>query len=565
MPTADSAPAAARRFDDGRPEADRPADPPLAAARRFDDRGVEADRLAADPTLAAARYLDAALPTADRRVPSLLMLPIRERLRLLADGSLDRDEWASAADEWARVADTRYRACTQLRDGHPDLPPLRVGVKDTIDIAGFATTLGLRRHRHHPTHDAAAARGLRELDIVAKLVTTEVNIGIGSGCTNPAFPRIDPAGSSTGCGVAVAAAICDLALGTDVLGSVRWPAGRCGMVGLRMTHDPTAMTGVFPLSPAMDAPGWVARSADDLLILAAHAGLPFGRAAAARYAASPGSAGKYAASPGSAVTARPADFAGSAGTGRPADLAGLAAVAAVFANAAEPIRAPRRRIGIVAEVASGQGADPEILSALKLTADLLTESGHTMTERPIGDLWQHRATAWDLCAREAWNGFQTWQTHLADPSDLSDSTRRALESGARISDHRYAQARTALAATRSSTTALFANVDAWLLPLDPDVPAPRDARPRAASSLVTPDHPDYDREVGYTPLASFAGLPAVTFPVAIHQPWQAPLAMQLLGPPGAEADLLELVRELELVRGPLDVSPRWGLKVKVKS
>ena len=216
------------------------------------------------------------------------------------------------------------------------------------------------------------------MTVNAKVVTTELNIGLGSGCTNPYFPHIDPAGSSTGSGVAVAAGICDLALGTDVLGSIRWPAGRCGVVGLRVTQDPRLLDGVFPLSPALDAPGWVARTADDLAVLWSHAGL----------------------------------------------------------GAGDPATARRCRVGVVGEALAAR-PEPAILGAMDTARAALAEAGHAVTDVRLGELWRWRGAAWELCARDAWEGHKAWRERIAD--DLLDSTRRALESGARVGDRRYAE------------------------------------------------------------------------------------------------------------------------------
>ncbi|HSV64855.1 MAG TPA: amidase [Mycobacteriales bacterium] len=426
------------------------------------------------------------------RPPRLLMQPLRERLRLIAAGELAVAEWLAAADEWSATADERYRACVELR---PAGQPVRLAVKDTIDVAGFPTRLGLRRHRHYPRRSAVALRGL---PVNAKVVTTELNIGIGSGCVNPYFPHIDPAGSSTGSGVAVAAGICDVSLGTDVLGSVRWPAGRCGVVGLRTTHSERRLAGVFPLSPSMDAPGWVARAADDLAVLADRIGLD-----------GDGAPGQY-------------------------------------------------RIGLVREVLDG-GCEPEILTALELCHAALADAGHRVEGVRLGELWRCRGMAWDLCAREAWDGYQVWRQWISD--DLLDSTRRALEAGARIGDGRYAELRAEQQRQRAGVAELFARqeVDAWLLPLDPDVPCPPDAAERVtATSIPTPadDPAGYDRAVGYTPVASFAGLPAITFPVGRGTTTGAPLAMQLVGPPRSDRRLVALAADVGRRLGDLGFVPR---------
>ncbi|GAA2591874.1 amidase [Winogradskya consettensis] len=426
--------------------------------------------------------------------PGLLSDSLRTRLRRLRTDA-DLQEWTAAANEWAWYADARYRACVELR---PATAPIRIGVKDTVAVAGFPTRLGLRRHRHYPHRTAAALDHLGDdpglpAQVTAKVVTTEVNIGVGSGCGNPYFPHIDPAGSSTGSGVAVAAGICDLSLATDVLGSTRWPAGRCGVVGLRATHDPATLNGIFPLTSTMDAVGWMARTPDDLALLWPLLGLP---PAPPRY---------------------------------------------------------RLRIGVVQEVLDDD-VEPEILAALHRSADALAEAGHQVGPARIGPAWLYRAAAWEMCSREAWDGYQTWRTWIGD--DLTDSTRLALESGRTVSDGRFAEIRAAQHRSRIEAAAQFADhqIDAWLLPLDPDLPRPADAPP-PDKTIPTADQSSYDRDIGYTPIASFLGLPAITLPVA-RTTTDAPLAMQLVGPRHTEATLLRLAHDLAARTADLGLVPR---------
>jgi Asp-tRNA(Asn)/Glu-tRNA(Gln) amidotransferase A subunit family amidase len=413
-------------------------------------------------------------------LPELLRLPLAERVRLIERGDLGLREWLAEANEWGFAADVRYRACADLR---PATEAVRLGVKDTVDVAGFPTRLGLRRYRHHPRRSAAPLRGVG-IEVTAKVVTTELNIGIGSGCVNPNFPHIDPAGSSTGSGVSVAANICDVSLGTDVLGSVRWPAAHCGVVGLRTTHDPENLDGIFPLSPPMDAVGWVARTADDLAFAWEYLGL--GR--------------------------------------RP-----------------EP---GRRRIALVEEIFEGGCAD-EVLAAVETVSWALKDAGHEIGRARLGELWDCRGLAWELCSADAWRGHQVWGGWLND--DLHESTWAALRSGARISAERHAELSARLVAQRAAVPALFDvhDADFWLLPLDPDVPRPIGTHPRANNSTIPgPDDADYDSRIGYTPVASFGGLPAITFPAAVGAEHGAPIAAQLVGRPGTDADLIRLARDI---------------------
>src|SRR5437773_8015180 len=80
-------------------------------------------------------------------------------------------------------------------------------------------------------------------------------------------------GSSSGSGVAVAAALAPAALGSDTGGSIRIPASLCGISGLKPTYGRVSRAGVLPLAWSMDHAGPMARMvADCALMLGAMAG-----------------------------------------------------------------------------------------------------------------------------------------------------------------------------------------------------------------------------------------------------------------------------------------------------
>jgi len=76
-----------------------------------------------------------------------------------------------------------------------------------------------------------------------------------------------PGGSSSGSGVAVAAGLTPVAIGTDTGGSVRLPAAWCGIVGLKVTAGRISTHGVLPLSSTLDTPGPLARSVEDAALI----------------------------------------------------------------------------------------------------------------------------------------------------------------------------------------------------------------------------------------------------------------------------------------------------------
>jgi aspartyl-tRNA(Asn)/glutamyl-tRNA(Gln) amidotransferase subunit A len=83
-------------------------------------------------------------------------------------------------------------------------------------------------------------------------------------CRNPWDPSRVPGGSSGGSAVAVAAGLCDVALGTDTGASIRLPAALTGMAGLRPTPGAVSSRGCMPVSPPHDVIGPLARSVEDL-------------------------------------------------------------------------------------------------------------------------------------------------------------------------------------------------------------------------------------------------------------------------------------------------------------
>jgi len=119
-----------------------------------------------------------------------------------------------------------------------------VTVKVNIDQTGFATTNGLRQQReiiarsNSPVIDNLRKAGaviLGRTNCPAfsyRWFTTNL---VHGDTKNPCDPGITPGGSSGGAAAAVAAGIGHIAHGTDIAGSIRYPAYACGVHGLRPT------------------------------------------------------------------------------------------------------------------------------------------------------------------------------------------------------------------------------------------------------------------------------------------------------------------------------------------
>ena len=179
-----------------------------------------------------------------------------------------------------RCEHDRQHQC--LRPG----PPLRIdgvsggplsgltfAAKDLFGVAGFPTGGGNHdwaRANPVPTNHAWAVQALLDAGatLIGKTITDEVSLGIlgenafdGTPLNSKAPDRV-PGGSSSGSAAAVAAGLCDTALGTDTGGSVRVPASFCGLFGIRPTHGRLDLSGMLPQAPSSDTTGWFARDAE---------------------------------------------------------------------------------------------------------------------------------------------------------------------------------------------------------------------------------------------------------------------------------------------------------------
>src|SRR5947199_6958029 len=158
------------------------------------------------------------------------------------------------------------------------LTGLTFAAKDLFDVAGHPTGGGnpdWARSNPMPTRHAWAVQRLLDAGatLIGKTITDEVSLGIvGENAfygtpVNPRAPDRVPGGSSSGSAAAVAAGLCDTALGTDTGGSVRVPASFCGLYGIRPTHGRIDVTGMLPQAPTSDTTGWFARDAETFALV----------------------------------------------------------------------------------------------------------------------------------------------------------------------------------------------------------------------------------------------------------------------------------------------------------
>lgn len=139
-----------------------------------------------------------------------------------------------------------------------------VAVKDLVDVAGMVTTAGGTILPNAPAAaDAPVIRAIRKNGCVVVGKTNLHEFAYGVTSVNPHYGTVrnphDPArvagGSSGGSAAAVAAAMCDWAIGSDTGGSIRIPASLCGVAGFKPSFGSIATDGVIPLSRSLDTLG----------------------------------------------------------------------------------------------------------------------------------------------------------------------------------------------------------------------------------------------------------------------------------------------------------------------
>ncbi len=209
---------------------------------------------------------------------------------------LDRLDARGDDPTWiARLGREQVLAFADAAARLPEPAPLRgltFAIKDNIDLAGMPTTAGCREFAYTPERSAmvverllgagAIPLGKTNLDQFATgLVGVRSPYGVP---VNPFNRAYVPGGSSSGSAVAVAAGLCDFALGTDTAGSGRVPAAFNNLVGLKPTRGLLSTRGVVPACRSLDCVSiftrTVAESARVLAVAAAFdAADPFSRAA----------------------------------------------------------------------------------------------------------------------------------------------------------------------------------------------------------------------------------------------------------------------------------------------
>jgi aspartyl-tRNA(Asn)/glutamyl-tRNA(Gln) amidotransferase subunit A len=218
---------------------------------------AQAARLIATRKLSPVEYAQALLARTEALEPQLNAFITRTPEIAL--------EAARAAE--AEIARGNYRG---------PLHGMPVAVKDIYDTAGVLTSGHSRTCIDRvPARDATTVAKLRAAGAVltGKLATHEFAHG-GPSFDLPWPPARNPwntahftGGSSSGSGAALAAGLVPASLGSDTGGSIRGPAGLCGIAGMKPTYGLVSRAGVLPNSYSYDHCGPMARTSEDCALI----------------------------------------------------------------------------------------------------------------------------------------------------------------------------------------------------------------------------------------------------------------------------------------------------------
>jgi amidase len=380
-------------------------------------------------------------------------------------------------------------------DASPDrstlpLAGVPIAIKDNVDVAGEVCTDGSpacperRATADHPVVARLRAAGAVVVGITRapELCLYASTDGPGTVTRNPWDTARSPAGSSGGSAAAVASGQVPLAHGNDGMGSLRLPAAACGLVTLKPGRGVVPAEIGFDDWSGMAVNGALATTVTDVAV--AHAVM----------------AGETPAEP-------------------------------------EPPGRPLRIAVSTRSPVPGVRADAEARAAVDAVVASLVAAGHTVVRRepPI-------TTGAAAGALARWMaGAHDDAQHLGiDPAALQPRSRTHARIGWLVRRAGLVRPGTA-ERFRERMVAWFDDVDVLLSPVTTGPPlAARPWHERSFLANVTANA----RWAPWTAAWNLAGLPAVVVPAGLR-PEGLPLAVQFVGPPGAESRLLWIAGELE--------------------
>ncbi|MBQ1896572.1 MAG: Asp-tRNA(Asn)/Glu-tRNA(Gln) amidotransferase subunit GatA [Lachnospiraceae bacterium] len=434
--------------------------------------------------------------------------------------TLNRDEAYKTADEVQKKIDAGE--LTSLLAGVP------VAIKDNMCTEGLKTTCASKiLYNFVPTFTSTAVENLENAGAIILGKTNMDEFAMGSTTETSAFgvtrnPRDItrvPGGSSGGSAAAVAADECAYALGSDTGGSIRQPAGYCGVVGLKPTYGTVSRYGLIAYGSSLDQIGPLTKDVTDTaLILEAIS--------------------SYDKKDSTSVNRTDTDFTSALVN----DVKGL-------------------KIGIPGDY-FGDGLDPEVASAVKKAADDLKAAGAIVEEFDLSLVKYAIPAYYTIADAEASSNLERFDGikygyRAEDFTDLHDLYKKSRSEGfgpevqRRIMlgsfvlssgyyDAYYLKALKVKALIKKAFDEAFAKYDLILGPVAPTT------APELGKSLSDPIKM-YLGDI-YTISVNLAGLPGICLPCG-RDSKGLPIGLQLIGDCFRESTLIRTAYTYEQLRG----------------
>ncbi|MBM2323678.1 MULTISPECIES: amidase [Marivita] len=365
-----------------------------------------------------------------------------------------------------------------------------LGLKDAFAVQGVPTKL-CGRTIPDTSADVWHALDAAGMALLGKLHCAEFCLGAPGAqdmmpfARNPFDPARSPGASSSGSAVALATGMVPAALGTDTGGSIRIPAAFCGVVGLKPTGGLLSAKGIFPLAPALDQAGPMARDSRDCAMLMD--ALLSGSSPSESFA--------------DALTER---------------LDGV-------------------RIGYVAEFGADAGASPEQRTAVAQALNVLTDLGATVEEVALPPLQVFTDCFLPLMLSEAY----ALHAHaVIYDVDMSANTRVRLQGGAQIDADSVKRAKTQRAHLEQMVTPIWTRIDALVFEVVPGDPP-----------LIETIHTlDYLKAPMLAVPANLLNTPSLAVRCGTSQAG-LPIGLQILGPRYEDRTVLRIGHAYEQASG----------------
>ncbi len=427
------------------------------------------------------------------------------------------------AMEKAAEVDKRIAAGQQVGK----LAGVPVAIKDNMCTTFGATTCASKiLENFHAPYNATVVEKLLSADAVIVGKTNMDEFAMGSSTENSGLKQTVnpwdrsrvPGGSSGGSAAAVAGGLCFAALGSDTGGSIRQPAGFCGVVGLKPTYGRVSRFGLVAYGSSLDQIGSITRTvADSALMMNVIAGHD------------------------------------------PADSTSVDEVVAPVCDYLEKLDEPMKKLKIAIVPEFNVGAEKQVQKALADAIDIYKKLGAEVIEMTMPHLDYAIAAYYVIATAEASSNLARYDgVHYGHRSEKADdyievySKSRAEAFGKEVKrrimlgtyalssgyyDAYYLKALKVRNLIRADFTNAFEKCDCIMMPVSPTAAFKIGEKVNDPLKMYLSDI--------YTIAANLSGIPAISIPCGFDDN-DLPIGLQILSPAFTEDKLLRIARMFEM-------------------